>query len=110
MDLNKKQIEIFKNIEEGSKEAVAANESLGMSRAFAKLSEKVELVNLMLVPAMQSAGLVAGEVRDMYLGKGDNAVEIKIHLANVFQSVSVLSSLFEIPLSEIAEIAFKEKV
>ena len=109
MDLDKKQIELFKGIEEGNEEAVAGWESMGMSHAFAKLSEKVEVVNLMLIPAMQSAGMVVGEVKDMYSGKGPDNEKLKNHLANIVQSVSQLSSLFEIPLSEVVEMAFKEK-
>jgi hypothetical protein len=109
MDLDKKQKELFKGIEEGTKEAVAGWESMGMSHQFAKLSEKVETVNLMLVPAMTSTGLVAGEVVQMYSGKGPDSDALKEHLSNIVQSVSQLSALFEIPLSEVVEKAFGEK-
>ncbi|MDA3809628.1 MAG: hypothetical protein PF518_04775 [Spirochaetaceae bacterium] len=109
MDLNKKQKDLYSRIDEGSKESIAVSESMGMSHAFAKLSEKVEIINLMLIPALQSAGMVAGEVKDLYSGKGPDNAEMKIHLSNVVQSVSVLASLFEIPMSDIVESAFKEK-
>lgn len=109
MDLNKKQKELFKSIKEGNSEAVAGWESMGMSHAFAVLSEKVEVVNLMLVPAMTTTGLVAGEVKDMYSGKGPDNEALKVHLANIVQSVSQLSSIFEISLSEVVDMAFKEK-
>ena len=108
MDLDKKQKELFKSIREGTAEAIAGWESMGMSHAFAKLSEKVEVVNLMLIPAMSSTGLVAGEVKDMYSGKGPDNEALKTHMANIVQSVSQLSSIFEISLSEVVELAFKE--
>lgn len=109
MDLNKMQKKLFRGIEEGTAEAVAGLESLGMSHAFAKLSEKVETINLMLVPAMTSTGLVAGEVLKMYSGKGPDNDAVKSHLSDVIQSVSQISSLLEIPLSEVVDMAFKGK-
>lgn len=108
MDLDKKQKELFKSIKEGSAEAIAGAESMGLSHEFAKLSDKIEVVNLMLVPAMTSTGMVAGEVKHMYSGKGPDNEALKVHLANTVQSVSQLSSIFEISLSEVVEMAFKK--
>jgi NTP pyrophosphatase (non-canonical NTP hydrolase) len=58
---------------------------------------------------MTSTGLVAGEVKDMYDGEGPDNESIKKHLVDIVQSVSQLSSIFEISLSEVVELAFKEK-
>ena len=109
MDLDKKQIELFEPIKDGMKESIAAKESMGASHSFAKLAEKVELVDMMLIPAMTSTGKVSGEVKKLYSGKGPDNDELKKYLAEVMTSVSLLSSLFSIKLSEVAEMAFKEK-
>jgi len=107
MDLDKLQKKVFAPVESSSKEAIAVSESMGMTHSFAKLAEKVENINLMLVPAMTSSGLVAGEVKDMYDGKGVDAKEIERNLSNIQQSIMVIGSLFEIPLSRIITTASK---
>jgi hypothetical protein len=109
MNLDRVQEHLFATIKEASREAIAVSEGLGMSHAFAKLAEKVETVNLLLVPAMTTTGLVAGEVKDMYAGKGADSEKLKAYLADVMQSVILISAVFEIPLSEVMTIACKEK-
>lgn len=109
MDLDKNQKKLFAPTADSAKEMIAMSESMGMSHAFAKLSEKVEIINLLLVPALTTTGLIAGEVKNMYLGKGDNSKELEKYLSDVIQSISVIASVLEIPLSRIVENAFREK-
>lgn len=108
MKLDEKQKELFAPIKKGVAEAMASSESLGLSHSFAKLSEKIETVNLMLVPAMVTTGKVAGEVKEMFSGKGPDNEAIKKYLSEVVQSVSQLASIFEISLSEVVDKAFEE--
>jgi len=109
MDLNKKQKELYSSIAAESKESIAVSESLGMTHAFAKLSEKVETINMMLIPAMVSTGLIAGEVKNMYEGKGVDSENVKDYLSAAVQSISAIASTLEIPLEEIVTKAFKEE-
>lgn len=109
MDLDKAQEYLFAPAKEMAKDSIAVTEAMGMTHAFAKLSEKVETITLLLVPAMTSSGMVSGEVKDLFAGKGHDSEYVEKCLSDVIQSVSMIGALMEIPLSRIVENAFREK-
>lgn len=106
MNLDEKQKDLFKAIEAGTAETVAFHESMGMSHAMAKLTERIETTTMMLVPAMTSTGMIAGEVKNLYIGKNKDSQFVEDQLVNAFQCISQLGSVLNIPLSRIAEKAF----
>lgn len=109
MDLDKAQARLYAPAAKESESSIAVSESMGMTHSFAKVAEKIETINLLIIPAMTSNGLLAGELKDFYNGIGTDIDLVKRHFSNILQSVAIISAILEVPMSSIVEDAFKDR-
>lgn len=108
VDLNKGQVKLYSGIKEAEKAILADNVSRGMPVVVAKMFEKVEAANQLFLATLRDSGMVSGEVRDLYLGKSDETKVLTEYLVDMFSSVSLIASHFNISLEDLAKQAWKK--